>query len=266
MNFIKRNIDESNDSKFEKGEYHVVQMANGHKLEAFLSIKPSSDKLVVFFQGAIDRKKHTPPIFHRWSWSRKVDENVLSLNDPLLNKHDDLRIGWYAGACNFEYIRKYSAFIKKVCLDNNILEKNVVFYGSSAGGFAAVALGGVFRNGVVIVNNPQTNILNYYADHVKEYLEVAFPGLDKEQVLEKYAHRVDLVEMFKKSKYIPEIHYYQNIEDEFHYQRHFLPFVTRLLALGHESKLRVNLYGDVGSGHGPMGRDESLKIIKDVLN
>jgi predicted rRNA methylase YqxC with S4 and FtsJ domains len=47
-----------------------------------------------------------------------------------------------------------------------IPEYNVLFYGSSAGGFMSLMLAGMFDNSIAVVNNPQTVVHNYYQRHV----------------------------------------------------------------------------------------------------
>lgn len=237
----------------------------GHKLNAFMSSKECNDKLVVFLQGAIDREKLSPPIYHRWSWHKEIDSNVLCINDPLLNKNDDLRIGWYAGTKNFEYIRKYSKLILKIIDDLSIDRNKLMFYGSSAGGFAAIQFGVAIRNSTVVVNNPQTCILDYYETHVDDYLKVAFPDNSKEDVRKLFGKRLDLKELIANSTHIPDIHYYQNLADSFHYKNHFIPFISRVFECGKASSLKIEIYRDDTEGHSPLSRSKSITIINDFF-
>lgn len=266
MNFKEIEINSLDDmSDIAESSFVFKYIDNGHKLESFVSFKEGSKKLVVCFQGAVNRKKVTPPVFHRWSWSELIQSNVLVVNDPMLYRNSDLKIGWYIGGHNFDYIRKYGELIKSFCEARDIELSNIVFYGSSAGGFAAMAISSYIKNGFVIVNNPQTNILRYYKSHVRDLLDVGFEGISIDEAEKKLAVKFDLISRFEKYKYIPRILYLQNINDVFHYKQHFMPFISRLLARGKELGVEVKLYSDKESGHSPIGKAESLMIINEVL-
>lgn len=238
---------------------------NGHPIEGVFKREPKSKKLVVFLQGAVDRSKLKPPILHRWSWAKDINANVLTLSDPLLYKDNDLRIGWYIGASNFDYIHKFAHFIKNVLVELGLDKRNLIFFSSSAGGYAAIAMATQIKGGLALVNNPQTNVLNYHAGHVSDLLKVGFGGIQKDEIENDQLHRFSLSERMKKLQFIPVIHYYQNIEDKFHYENHFQPFIEEVSSLRLPFDLKVKLYSDADSGHSPMGREESIMIINQAI-
>jgi len=239
---------------------------NGHPIEGVFKREPKSNKLVVFLQGAVDRSKLDPPVFHRWSWAKDVEANVLTLSDPLLYRAKDLRIGWYIGASNFDYIQKFAHFIKCVLVELGLDKRDLIFFSSSAGGYASIAMATQIEGGLAIVNNPQTNVLNYHEGHVSDLLSVGFGGVQKREIENDRLYRFSLSERMRKLQFIPAIHYYQNIEDTFHYENHFKPFLEEISSLRLQFDLKVKLYSDSHSGHSPMGREESLMIINQAIS
>ena len=246
-----------------KGGFRYID--NGHPIEGVLKRDLKSRKLVVFLQGAIDRSKLKPPIFHRWSWAKDINANVLTLSDPLLYRDEGLRIGWYVGASNFDYIQKFSHFIKNILIEMKLNKDDLIFFSSSAGGHAAIAMATQLKGGLAIVNNPQTNILNYHAGHVTDLLNVGFGGIKKDEIIGSEMYRFSLSERMRKLKFIPDIHYYQNLEDTFHYENHFKPFIKEVSSIGLSFDLKIKLYSDPSSGHSPMGRIETLMIINQTV-
>ena len=53
------------------------------------------------------------------------------------------------------YLLVIADIIQILALKNNIKPKNVLFFGSSGGGFTAIMLSTFIKNSSVIVNNPQ---------------------------------------------------------------------------------------------------------------
>lgn len=263
MNIDIENIEKVSDVVKVKSAFRF--MDNGHPIEGVFKGVSESNHLVIFLQGAVDRSKRELPIFHRWSWAKDIPSNVLILSDPLLYRNDKLRIGWYVGAHNFDYIQKFSYFIKLLLKEIGIKKERVIFFSSSAGGYAAMAMATNIRGSLAVVNNPQTNVLNYHAGHVKDFLDVGFNGIPKDAVDDTMLFRFSLVERMKKQKFVPRIKYFQNIADKFHYNNHFLPFFNGVMSLGIDQTVEYELYCDLEAGHSPFNKEKSLEIIKSCL-
>ena len=107
----------------------------------FSYFKKESTKLVVMLQGAIDRTKIQLPIFQRWSWAEDIEASVLILNDPTLFGND-LRLGWWQGEEEQYAIPSAGEFIKLVIDKLGYSVKDLLFFGSSAGGFSALMMAG----------------------------------------------------------------------------------------------------------------------------
>ena len=228
----------------------------------FSYFKKESTKLVVMLQGAINRSKMQPPIFQRWSWSEEINASVLILNDPTLFGNQ-LRIGWWQG-CEEQYaIPSAAEFIKLVIHKLGYSSNDLLFFGSSAGGFSALMMAGHLKGSLAIVNNPQTNILAFREEDVQAFLQTKFGDISKKEGFSRYAIRFSASEWFKSIHYMPKIVYYQNVKDPFHFDKHYLPFVQTL----YQSALDPNefqsiLYAD-DKGHYPLPAAKTVSIIND---
>jgi hypothetical protein len=264
--FTKLDINQINPSLEDKTHYEITTIDNSHKLESYFFSNINSKKLVVLLQGAVERSKRELPIYHRWTWAEDLHTNVLSLNNPLLYKSDDLTIGWYVGASNFDYTIKYTKFIRDIASKLGVKTEDILLFGSSAGGFAAMKFATNLKGAIAVVNNPQTNILKYHKGHVDKFLRVAFNNMSFEKVEELYKARLDVISYFASKSYVPEIVYYQNRHDDFHYKNHYQPFLKNVDELGLPINVKYVVYHDKERGHGPLKQNIAIKAINHAMN
>ncbi|WP_413378306.1 hypothetical protein [Alkalihalobacillus sp. 1P02AB] len=135
----------------------------GVLFEFLLYRRNNSNKAIVFGSGAINRTKLQPPLFNRFSWIDKFDENCIYYNDPTLYLSDDLNIGWGYGEKDRHYLSEVGEILIHLYKKMKIHPKNALYYGSSAGGFQSLILASKLK-GIAVVNNPQTKIENYYQE------------------------------------------------------------------------------------------------------
>jgi hypothetical protein len=181
-----------------------------------------SDKLVVFFNGAVDVVKTPPPVFQRWSWFAKMPYSCMIFMDPTIYKmmekfSDEAYIGWYQGDNSTFVLQHMVEEVKKVINMLNISSENVVFYGSSAGGFASLLASAVLKGSKACVVNPQVNVLEYHKKNVDILL--SYLNINQEEALEKIT--LDCVKFFQVQDCFPEIYYKQNKQDTLHFEKHF---------------------------------------------
>lgn len=119
-------------------------------------INKSDNKLYIVLSAARTSKRSIPQ-FNRWSWYNNVDDHWLCIEDPMYFNHDEIVVGWFYGTAQENY-RQYLAdiaqfFSKKL----GVQKSNVIFYGSSSGGPAALHAAALFGGGVGISINGQYN-------------------------------------------------------------------------------------------------------------
>ena len=226
----------------------------------FSYFRQDATQLVVMLQGAVNREKVKIPVFQRWSWFANINASILILNDPTLFGNS-LELGWWQGEEEKYALPSACRLVELVAKKLGISTKEVVFFGSSAGGFSALMMAGHLRRSFVIANNPQTNILEYEASHIHPLLKTKFRGISKQEAFERYPNRFSVLEFFKSINYVPKIAYYQNIKDHTHFETQYLPFIQDL----YQSELDPNELQSIlythDRGHYPLEKLKTVEII-----
>ncbi len=114
----------------------------------------------------------------RWSWYTFSDYSWLVITDPTYSDNEDVEVGWFYGTAEKNY-RKYVAHIADKISDYLCIEKdNVCFYGSSAGGTAAIHSAAIFGHGTAVSINGQ---INFEYDHKDVINYIKCTGIDLHQ-------------------------------------------------------------------------------------
>ncbi|UOD80458.1 hypothetical protein [Paenarthrobacter ureafaciens] len=213
-----------------------------------LNIPADSDTTFVCFHGAAEKDVKLP-----WFLGQGVTSglpaNRIFISDPSLRKSNDYNLAWYAGSKEQPALQETLADIVRRIL-RATGGYNVVFFGSSAGGYASLALSRFFPTSLALAVNPQTSISRFYSGAVERYLTQAWelPGKEMSELPATVAH--DLVPAYAAG-FCHTVALIQNAKDWFHIQNHQLPFVD---AVGDSANLfmLMDRWGpDSGDGHIP---------------
>jgi hypothetical protein len=240
---------------------------DGVSFDFLIRLKENSEKLFVLASGAYDSNKFSPPVFQRHSWMDKIEESVIFFNDPTLYL-GKINLGWGFGNEKRHFLEEVSEVLTKIFISCKIPNKNVLFYGSSAGGFMSILLAGFMKESKALVNNPQTIVNNYFASHVNRLFSVALPGYTAADILKQYSYRLNLIEFFKKVNYVPEIYYLQNIACEHDMTKHLTPFISALKEINESfdfQRIHFDLYFDKEKDHNPLDMDETLSYLHKLI-
>ena len=104
--------------------------------------------------------------------------------------------------------------------------RQLIFVGSSGGGYAALQLSRRFPGSLAFVTDPQTIIpTNYYATQVKRLMHVGFDDLGvSKSALDAHPERLSAVESYTQTMPDNWISYSQHLRDRFHVENHLRPF------------------------------------------
>lgn len=210
-------------------------------------------KLYIILSGAKNSNDKLP-IFRRWSWNSAFDGSVLYIADPMLTYYKDLLLGWYYGN-EEENIYTYIYNIVKAFRDK-FKFKNIIFYGSSGGGFAALQACCYFKDAFSIAINPQTNILNY--TYAQKFVNITGINLYNDKF-----NRNDIANIIKTST--SNFLIIQNDTDIHHFTHHLLPLLKKYnmnpqYGIQKKENLFVWIYHALG-GHLAQEDMDMLQII-----
>lgn len=156
LNLPVQEIDVDHISEIKSGRLHSVYKK--YVFESFF-YKKKSKYLYVILNGSLDKRK---PEFHRWSYYKFLDGSLLNIADPMYEKYEALKLGWYYGNAE-ENLRKYLAeYVKKIADYLDIEGQNIIFWGSSGGGAAALETVNYIKGATAAAINPQILLKDYY--------------------------------------------------------------------------------------------------------
>ncbi len=191
----------------------------GTKISAAFYPKQRNDRLAIFFSGFVNRKQLALPVFRRWEWHAEVPAHALYLSDPTLETCEDLGLGWYIGTAERDCMEYIAVLIRGAAQSLGVAPRDIVFYGSSGGGFAALRALHWFPKASAIAVNPQTRLTAFRAHSLTNYLNRFFGGISKEAFAQTYPLRNAVVEALAECRDSSVI-YVQNRLDEHHVTSH----------------------------------------------
>ena len=124
----------------------------------------TNNNIIISFTGQIDKSRRGKKIF--------VFQNIFK-NEDFSNKYNtdicylyDNNLSWYLNglSSNISNINETINYLKNI-IDNY---DNIIFTGTSAGGFAALLYGNILNVNTVLSFIPQTNIENYVPKNLKK--------------------------------------------------------------------------------------------------
>lgn len=230
------------------------------KFEFLLNLKRNIEKAVIFGAGAYDSTKYNPPVFQRHAWMDDLDCSTIYYNDPTLYL-GEMNLGWGYGEKERHYLVDISKILISILNKVGLNNKDVLFYGSSGGGFMSMLLAGLLKS-KALVNNPQTIVKNFYIRHVNNLKKAVVPNGEFEE------ERINTVEFFKKINYIPQIKYVQNLASQHDMEKHLVPFINGLQELDEslfKNRITLEFYANNKQGHNPLEKIETISLIKEML-
>jgi len=207
------------------GNFRVL--INKGNFECALFKKEDSEKLFIVMSGSRDPEKNKLPFFQHQEWKDKLDGNVLYIADPTLSHAKDLRIGWYVGTAEYDWIEAMKKLVEHVSESLNIQNKNVYPIGETSGGFAALMLAAKLDGATAIAINPHTHVLSYYKRFVTDLLDSCFGGIIASRVPDSLKPRFSATIGYQKNMFAKAV-ILQNLRNQHHYTKHFLPFCEAL--------------------------------------
>ena len=150
-------------NNLELGNFHIA--INSVRFDCFVQSKENirPKKLYVIYAGG--RPESAPfPYFVRWSYYpliESLDSMILCISDPMFQRYEKLFLGWYYGTKEECYITLSLEVVKSVCDNANIRYEDVIFLGSSGGGYASIYASALLKGSSSVSINPQIYIRRY---------------------------------------------------------------------------------------------------------
>ena len=148
----------------------------------------------------------------------------------------------------------------------------IIFWGSSAGGFASISLAAEIDGACFVSANGQTDILNYYAGHVEHFRRVFNSNFSAVDLAKKHPTKwsaISALQISYDAKKVTHGVIVQNVVDTKHYNEHYIPFCNHFhLPIEGGSNEELNLHSLLFShekGHGPEPAEIAKQVVEEYL-
>lgn len=139
-------------------EIRFYTLLGSARIEGFFH-QGNISKLYVIFDGSRSRsggRDLAPlPSFSRWSWHKQTDASLVSIEDPMFYTFPQCTLGWYYGTKDEDYRQYCAQCIGKIADLLHIENDDIILYGSSGGGTAAIGVSRYLPGCTVVAINPQ---------------------------------------------------------------------------------------------------------------
>lgn len=207
---------------------------------------------IVAFHAAISKDNKSFPVFSGYEITKDLEANYLGISDPLSGNEEALPVAWHLGSQRVDSTTIIPAIVRHAITSRS--GNRLVFFGSSAGGFAALSYSSRFPGSTAFVLNPRIDLLSPPLSF-GEYAKTAYPGKPHSLVEKQYDLNMSDVYSKRQANYV---FYLQNRNDPIYFNSHYTQFKDKL-------NLRNNLLfrlGSWGQGHVVPPRDIIFGTLK----
>lgn len=187
---------------------------SGARFDALCHVVPGSKHLVVLGPSLMNRALNPFPYFFRWSWMQDFPFSTLILNDPTLYLDDTLAAGWFVGTPELDVMQLAATLVEEIAGHLSVCRGNIVFAGSSAGGFSAIGMAACLPGSHAFAEIAQFRLRPFSRQEDADAAIQAGLGLSPDQpVPPELAHRVDLVARIRWAGHLPNLYLCPNAHD-----------------------------------------------------
>ena len=230
--------------------------------------RSGADRLVVLNNGAVDQERAAgAPVFQRSTWSHEIRHHQIYVHDPATGPPDFLSLGW--GQMSPE---KWAAFyigrvVRILAAQLGVTDaRNRMYFGSSAGGFMALALLADDEGALAVINNAQFDWTRWMATGVNALRHARFGGMLPAEIRAKHPLTANVLNLLVKRGKPLRIDYHVNVAST-HDRKEDLPTFNAFVAKHPQlcADVRVHHYFDRSAAHNPLPRPGTLRLINDAL-
>ena len=244
---------------------------DGFRYDCRLNRRRNAGHLIVALHGGVAGAKALP-VLARWTQHFYFRAPILSVFDPLIYEHPRIPAGWYVGDLARDATAVIADIVRRIAGQMNIGADRIVFLGSSSGGFASVRLACAVGAAKFISINGQTSIADYYPSLFEPFSAAFDPTHGPRENAALYESRWStppaLEQALQSGAPVRGV-VIQNVNDKFHFEKHYTPFCARFgLALkgGYSADRRLRSVPYEGERkHAAETADIARRIVKELI-
>lgn len=243
--------------------FGLIVKKNNVKYEFLINLKSDADKLICLGSGALNgddlERFELKPRFHRQSWN--FNSSTIFYNDPTRYLDKNLLGGWGIGTPDEWYLEVIKDILVKISDYFNYPHENILFYGSSLGGFMSIQLATLVKDSTALADVPQLTFEN--AKYWQKVKPILFPDFSDEYIYENFKHRLNVLDLMKKEKYIPNLIMVFNA-GEVDINEHYVHFFKELSKLNNLNDNFIKIVINPIDEHKFLDMPNSLCMIEEA--
>lgn len=233
----------------------LTSIKSNNRYFDFLYEDRQSAVTLITFHSALNASTNEYPIFSGSKFAEELGCNLLAFADASCGGLESLPTFWHLSTKRVNS----STIIKRIISHaaTTGTGEHLVFFGSSAGGYAALNYSTSFPGSVAVVLNPRIE-LEAKPYRFEKFSHVSYPGWSPEKVASKLPTSMATHYSEPRNN---KVLYLQNAQDNLYYNYHYNTF--RISA-----KACKNIYykvKDWGIGHVLPPRDEYMDPLRDLI-
>jgi hypothetical protein len=181
-------------------------------------------RLFVMLGGEAPKDRKSATHFERRAWGEMLPGSVLWISDPTLDLSNEISLGWYVGTRDKDYTAEMAKLVARVAADLGVARSDIIFYGGSGGGFAALMCARFLPGVNCIVINPQIDLSKHEAEHRRKLAKVFSGEENFKAIAHAHPERVSVLAAFPEPRNLPPLVYVQNRQDKEHFDAHYALF------------------------------------------
>lgn len=226
--------------------------------------RSGADRTMVLCNGAVDQDiSGGKPVFQRSTWWRDIDQHQIYVCDPATVGRHAVSLAWGQYSLDYWTAPDTAHAVRFVAeLLGSTGAEQRAYYGSSAGGFMALALLYHDPYARALVNNAQFDWTRWFAPAVNELRSKRLGKLLPSDLRDKYPLRTNVLNLLSTMSRAPRIDYWVNMAsnhdreiDHPEFER-FLRDFSSLAAT-----MQCHEYHDPEAGHNPLSKADTLRIL-----
>lgn len=220
----------------------------------------NGDQLVVFMPSLRPPGNTNLRFVNRLAWMDDYSCSCLFVTDPGLSNKPEIRGSWFQGSeCSFA-AERVAADISEIAKNYGCGVNKTILYGSSQGGFAAMAVAVFLPEVIVVAECPQIDVRQFtpLKNDVDQMAKHCYNVNDARNIDKKFTHRLDLSELYALHGAAPRGNIVLRASDKHHITVQLAHFRRR-----HPATLPEIIIDDSDNPQGHTAIDR--KLIKEII-
>lgn len=226
-----------------------------------------ADRVVILNNGAVDLKRSQGrPVFQRSSWWPDLASHQIYICDPGTVGPKALSINWFQTQPPLWIPSKVAGAARRISALLGVENaQDRTYYGSSAGGFAALLQLCGDSRAKAVINNAQFDWTRWFAPNVHQVLAKNFESRLAADVRAEWPHRANALQYLLRRSSDWRIQYHVNMASKYDAEIQypiFMDFLQENPGLCRD--ITVHHYFDPQMGHNPISKPETLSLLSCI--